>query len=156
MVRPAPDTSALMATLLGGAFSEEEIYVATGGAEVGQAFAGLAFDHLIFTGAASVARHVMRAAAANLVPLTLELGGKSPVILGRSADYATAAARIMNGKTLNGRRGFLPAGAPPHSPDPDHRSHRRDERDAGGNLRPGPAGEALQGRRRRGGLCERP
>jgi coniferyl-aldehyde dehydrogenase len=68
---------------------------------VGQAFAGLAFDHLIFTGATSIARHVMRAAAENLVPLTLELGGKRPVIIGKSADLATAAARVMNGKTLN-------------------------------------------------------
>jgi coniferyl-aldehyde dehydrogenase len=104
MIKPSeytPATSALMATMFGGAFSEEEIYVAVGGPEVGQGFAGLAFDHLIFTGATSVARHVMKAAAENLVPLTLELGGKSPVILGRSADYATAAARIMNGKTLN-------------------------------------------------------
>jgi coniferyl-aldehyde dehydrogenase len=104
MIKPSeftPATSALMATMFGGAFSEEEIYVVTGGPEVGQAFAGLAFDHLIFTGATAIARHVMRAAAENLVPLTLELGGKSPVILGRSADYATAAARIMNGKTLN-------------------------------------------------------
>jgi len=104
MIKPSeftPATSALMATLFGGVFSDEEIHVVTGGPEVGQAFAGLAFDHLIFTGATSVARHVMKAAAENLVPLTLELGGKSPVILGRSADYATAAARIMNGKTLN-------------------------------------------------------
>ena len=83
------------------AFTEEEIAVFTGGPEVGQAFSGLAFDHLVFTGATSVARHVMRAAAENLVPVTLELGGKSPVILSRGADMATAAARIMNGKTLN-------------------------------------------------------
>ena len=104
MIKPSeftPATSALMATMFGGAFSEEEIYVATGGPDVGQAFASLPFDHMIFTGATNVARHVMKAAAENLVPLTLELGGKSPVILGRSADYATAAARIMNGKTLN-------------------------------------------------------
>ena len=104
MIKPSeytPATSALMATMFGGAFSEEEIAVVTGGPEVGQAFAGLAFDHLIFTGATGVARHVMKAAADNLTPLTLELGGKSPVILGRSADVATAAARIMNGKTLN-------------------------------------------------------
>jgi coniferyl-aldehyde dehydrogenase len=96
-----PATSALMARMFGGAFSEEEIAVVTGGPEVGQAFAALPFDHLIFTGATGVARHVMRAAADNLTPLTLELGGKSPVILGRSADIAIAAARIMNGKTLN-------------------------------------------------------
>ena len=104
MIKPSeftPATSALMAQMFGGAFSEEEIAVVTGGPEVGQAFAGLAFDHLIFTGATSIARHVMRAAAENLVPLTLELGGKSPVIVGRSADMTVAAARVMAGKTLN-------------------------------------------------------
>jgi coniferyl-aldehyde dehydrogenase len=104
MIKPSeytPATSALMASMFGGAFSEEEIAVITGGPEVGQAFASLAFDHMIFTGATGVARHVMRAAADNLTPLTLELGGKSPVIIGRSADLPTAAARIMNGKTLN-------------------------------------------------------
>jgi coniferyl-aldehyde dehydrogenase len=104
MIKPSeytPATAALLARMFGGAFSEEEIVVVTGGPEVGQVFAGLAFDHLIFTGAAGVARQVMRAAADNLTPLTLELGGKSPVILGKSADLPTAAARIMNGKTLN-------------------------------------------------------
>lgn len=104
MIKPSeytPATSELLKTMFGGAFSEEEIAVVTGGPEVGQAFAGLAFDHLIFTGGTAIAKHVMRAAAENLVPLTLELGGKSPVILGKSADIATAAARIMNGKTLN-------------------------------------------------------
>jgi coniferyl-aldehyde dehydrogenase len=104
MIKPSeytPATSALMASMFGGAFSEEEIAVITGGPDVGQAFAGLAFDHLLFTGATGIARHVMKAAAENLTPLTLELGGKSPVIIGKSADLATAAARIMNGKTLN-------------------------------------------------------
>ncbi len=104
MIKPSeltPATSELMTTMFGGAFSEEEIAVVTGGPEVGQAFAGLAFDHLIFTGGTGIAKHVMRAAADNLVPLTLELGGKSPVILGKSADMGVAAARVMNGKTLN-------------------------------------------------------
>jgi coniferyl-aldehyde dehydrogenase len=104
MIKPSeftPATSDLMARMFGSVFSEEEIAVIVGGPDVGQAFSSLAFDHLIFTGATSIARHVMRAAAENLVPVTLELGGKSPVILGRSADLATAAARIMNGKTLN-------------------------------------------------------
>jgi coniferyl-aldehyde dehydrogenase len=104
MIKPSeftPATSELMANMFAGAFSDEEIAVVNGGPDVGQAFAGLAFDHLIFTGATSIARHVMRAAAENLVPLTLELGGKSPVIIGRSADMGVAAARIMNGKTLN-------------------------------------------------------
>jgi coniferyl-aldehyde dehydrogenase len=104
MIKPSeftPATSELMAKMFGELFSEEEIAVFPGGPEVGQAFSELAFDHLIFTGATSIARHVMKAAAQNLVPITLELGGKSPVILGRSADYATAAARVMAGKTLN-------------------------------------------------------
>jgi coniferyl-aldehyde dehydrogenase len=104
MIKPSeftPETSALMKTMFAKAFSEQEIAVITGGPDVGQAFAGLPFDHMIFTGATSVARHVMRAAAENLVPLTLELGGKSPVIISQSADMATAAARVMNGKTLN-------------------------------------------------------
>ncbi|HEY2177163.1 MAG TPA: coniferyl aldehyde dehydrogenase [Caulobacteraceae bacterium] len=104
MIKPSeytPATSALMERMISSVFSPEEVVVVTGGPDVGQAFAGLAFDHLVFTGATSIAAHVMRAAAENLTPLTLELGGKSPVILSRSADIKTAAARIMNGKTLN-------------------------------------------------------
>ena len=104
MIKPSeftPATSELMATMFASAFSEEEIAVFTGGPEVGQAFSSLAFDHLVFTGATSIGRHVMRAAAENLVPVTLELGGKSPVILSKSADMGVAAARIMAGKTLN-------------------------------------------------------
>jgi coniferyl-aldehyde dehydrogenase len=104
MIKPSeytPRTSELMARMFASVFSPEEVAVVTGGPEVGQAFAGLAFDHLVFTGATAIAAHVMRAAADNLTPLTLELGGKSPVILGRSADIAQAAARIMAGKTMN-------------------------------------------------------
>lgn len=110
MIKPSeftPATSELMKAMFAKAFSEEEIAVITGGPEVGQAFTSLPFDHLIFTGATSVARHVMRAAAENLVPVTLELGGKSPVILSRGADMATAAARVMNGKTLNAGQIYL-------------------------------------------------
>ena len=104
MIKPSeftPATSELMKSMFAKAFDEDEIAVFTGGAEVGQAFSELPFDHLIFTGATSVAKHVMRAAANNLVPLTLELGGKSPVILSRSADIAQSAGRVMAGKTLN-------------------------------------------------------
>ena len=104
MIKPSeytPATSDLMARMFAEAFDEDEIAVFPGGPDVGQAFSDLAFDHLVFTGATSIARHVMKAASANLVPVTLELGGKSPVILGKSADYATSAARIMAGKTLN-------------------------------------------------------
>jgi len=104
MLKPSeftPATSALMAQTLDLYFDEDEIAVILGGPEVGAAFAGLPFDHLIFTGATNVARHVMRAAAENLTPVTLELGGKSPVVIGRSADMAKTAARVMTGKTMN-------------------------------------------------------
>jgi coniferyl-aldehyde dehydrogenase len=83
------------------AFDPSELTVFSGGPEVGQAFSSLAFDHMIFTGATSVARHIMAAAAHNLVPVTLELGGKSPVVVSRSANIAEAVQRIMVGKMLN-------------------------------------------------------
>jgi coniferyl-aldehyde dehydrogenase len=104
MLKPSeftPATSALLAETLDLYFDEEEIAVILGGPDVGAAFSGLPFDHLIFTGATSVGRHVMRAAADNLTPVTLELGGKSPVVVGRSADMAKTAARVMQGKTMN-------------------------------------------------------
>ena len=104
MIKPSEfteKTSELMAKLIAQNFDEEECAVITGGPDVGAAFTALPFDHLVFTGATSIAHHVMRAAADNLVPLTLELGGKSPVVLGRSADLQKAANRIMAGKTLN-------------------------------------------------------
>ena len=82
-------------------FAEEEVAVFTGGVEVGTAFSQLAFDHMIFTGATSVGKHIMRAAAENLVPVTLELGGKSPTFIGRSADKAKAGSRIAMGKMMN-------------------------------------------------------
>lgn len=104
MIKPSeftPATSELMKEMITAAFDDTEIAVVTGGPEVGAAFTSLAFDHLLFTGATSIAYHVMRAAAENLVPLTLELGGKSPVIIGESADMEKTATRIMAGKTLN-------------------------------------------------------
>ncbi|MEO1472942.1 MAG: coniferyl aldehyde dehydrogenase [Pseudomonadota bacterium] len=104
MIKPSEfteRTSELMKRMFATAFSDEEVAVITGGPEVGAEFTKLPFDHILFTGATSIAHHVMRAAADNLVPLTLELGGKSPVILGRSADMEKAAARIMAGKSLN-------------------------------------------------------
>jgi coniferyl-aldehyde dehydrogenase len=104
MIKPSEFTEAtseLMKSVIAQYYDAEEVVVITGGPEVGAEFTKLAFDHILFTGATSVAKHVMRAAADNLVPLTLELGGKSPVILGRSADMQKAANRIMAGKTLN-------------------------------------------------------
>jgi coniferyl-aldehyde dehydrogenase len=104
MIKPSeltPATSDAMLRLFDLYFDEDEIAVITGGPDVGGAFAGLAFDHLVFTGGTSIAYHVMRAAAENLTPLTLELGGKSPVIVGKGADMTKTAARVMAGKTLN-------------------------------------------------------
>ena len=104
MIKPSEfteRTSRLMAQLISDYYPEEEVAVVTGGPDVGAAFTSLPFDHIVFTGATSIARHVMRAAAENLVPVTLELGGKSPVVIGESADIDKAAVRIMSGKTLN-------------------------------------------------------
>ncbi len=104
MIKPSeytPVTSQLMRDILEAAFDPAEIAVITGGPEVGRAFTDLPFDHLVFTGATSVARHVMAAAAKNLVPLTLELGGKSPTIISRSADVARATERVAMGKLMN-------------------------------------------------------
>jgi coniferyl-aldehyde dehydrogenase len=96
-----PKTAALMDKLFKQYFKEDEIASFLGGPETGAAFSALKLDHLIFTGATSIGRHVLSAAAANLTPVTLELGGKSPVIVSRSADLKEAAKRIMTGKSLN-------------------------------------------------------
>lgn len=96
-----PLTSALLQDLIPKYFDPVEVAIFTGGPDVGAAFSALPFDHLVFTGATSIAKHVMRAAAENLVPLTLELGGKSPTIIGITANLGVATHRIMAAKTLN-------------------------------------------------------
>ncbi|MFJ4387614.1 coniferyl aldehyde dehydrogenase [Pseudomonas sp. NPDC089408] len=96
-----PRTASLIAQLIGEHFDPLEVAVATGGEDLGKAFTAQPFDHLVFTGGTEVGKSVMRHAAENLVPVTLELGGKSPVIVGRSADIATAAYRIAVSKTTN-------------------------------------------------------
>jgi len=96
-----PATSELIDEMVGKTFDPTEIAVVTGGPEVGQAFSSLAFDHMVFTGATSVARHIMAAASKNLVPVTLELGGKSPTVISETADLREAIERIMVGKMLN-------------------------------------------------------
>ena len=104
MIKPSEfteRTSETMAELFARYFAEEEVATVIGGPEVGQDFCGLAFDHLLFTGATSIGKHVLRAAAENLVPVTLELGGKSPTIVGRSADTDRAAGRIALAKMMN-------------------------------------------------------
>ena len=104
MLKPselAPASAALLAQLIAEAFDESEVTVVTGGPEVGAAFARLRFDHLLFTGSARIGRKVASAAAENLVPVTLELGGKCPVIVGRSAKTSFTAGRIAVDKTMN-------------------------------------------------------
>ena len=104
MIKPSeftPSTSALMQELFTKYFDEDEVAVFPGGTDVGTAFSQLPFDHLLFTGAGAIAKHILHAAADNLVPVTLELGGKSPVIIGKSADLSHAAQNIMAGKTMN-------------------------------------------------------
>lgn len=104
MIKPSefnPHTSALIARLIRSVYAEEEVAVVLGGAEVGQAFCGQPFDHLLFTGATSIGKHVLRAAAENLVPVTLELGGKSPTIISRTADFKTAVTKVVVGKLIN-------------------------------------------------------
>lgn len=96
-----PRFSALFAELVGKYFKPDEVTVVTGDADVAQAFSALPFDHLLFTGSTAVGRHVMRAASANLTPVTLELGGKSPAIIGPGARLEHAVERIMLGKLLN-------------------------------------------------------
>lgn len=78
-----------------------EFAVVQGGVEVGAAFTALPFDHLIFTGGTKVGSSIMRAASASLTPVTLELGGKSPALIGGSADLGDAVRRILTAKTLN-------------------------------------------------------
>jgi coniferyl-aldehyde dehydrogenase len=104
MLKPSeftPATSTLLASLLAQGFPPEEVATVVGDAATGAAFVQLPFDHLFFTGSTSVGRLVMRAAAENLVPVTLELGGKSPVIIDRGFSIDRAAASIAFGKLLN-------------------------------------------------------
>lgn len=104
MIKPSeltPATSALMARIIGTHFAPEEMQVIVGDADVGRAFTELPFDHLFFTGSTAIGRHVAQAAARNLTPVTLELGGKSPAIVDRSCALAITAERLAFGKLLN-------------------------------------------------------
>lgn len=96
-----PRTAALFEKLVERYFKPSELVFVSGGPEVGRDFSSLPFDHLIFTGATPIGRHILHAAADNLTPVTLELGGKSPTIIGRSADIAQATERVVIGKMMN-------------------------------------------------------
>jgi acyl-CoA reductase-like NAD-dependent aldehyde dehydrogenase len=96
-----PRFGALFASLIARAFAPEEVFVVNGDAAVAKSFAALPFDHLLFTGSTAVGREVMKSASANLTPVTLELGGKSPAIVGAGFDVGESARRIMFGKLSN-------------------------------------------------------
>ena len=101
MSEATPATGEAMKAILGEAFDELEVAVVLGEVDVSRAFAATPFDHLLFTGSTETGRHVMRAAAENLTPVTLELGGKSPTLLSEDVSLAMAAERIAFGKALN-------------------------------------------------------
>jgi len=101
MSEAAPRTGELFAALVARHFDPALLSVVNGGPDLAREFVSLPFDHLLFTGSTAVGRDVMRAAAENLTPVTLELGGKSPAIVGRDIDIAEAAGKIMYGKCLN-------------------------------------------------------
>jgi len=100
-----PHFGELLGQLAGRHFSADELCIVNGGAETGREFCGLPFDHLLFTGSGAVGQQVMRAASDNLTPVTLELGGKSPAIVGPcagpSSDFDKAVMRLIVGKVLN-------------------------------------------------------
>ncbi|WP_144210523.1 coniferyl aldehyde dehydrogenase [Shewanella donghaensis] len=96
-----PATNKVLTGLLAEIFTEDEVAVVEGEADIAAQFSALPFDHLLFTGSTTVGRHVMRAAADNLTPVTLELGGKSPVIVAPDMDIDTAVERLIYGKCLN-------------------------------------------------------
>jgi coniferyl-aldehyde dehydrogenase len=104
MIKPSeltPRTAEVMREIIRKEFDEGVLAVVTGGVELGQAFSSIPFDHLLFTGSTAIGQKVYMAAARNLTPVTLELGGKSPAIIDDSADIDAAALSIVHGKTFN-------------------------------------------------------
>ena len=97
----APYTNRILREVLEEVFDQTEVAVIEGNADIAASFSSLAFDHLLFTGSTQVGKHVMRAAANNLTPVTLELGGKSPVFIGQDAPMELAVERMLYGKCLN-------------------------------------------------------
>ncbi|MCZ4080175.1 coniferyl aldehyde dehydrogenase [Rhodococcus sp. H36-A4] len=96
-----PRTAALLAEIVDASLDPDVVAIVTGGPDVAELLTSLPFDHFVFTGSSSVGKLVMANAAKNLVPVTLELGGKSPTVIGLSADIDAAAFRIAVAKTTN-------------------------------------------------------
>ena len=97
----APRTAQVLADAVARRFDLQVLAVVQGGPDVAAAFSEQPWNHLVFTGSTSVGKLIMAAAAKNLVPVTLELGGKSPVVVSDTADIANVAERIAVGKSLN-------------------------------------------------------
>jgi coniferyl-aldehyde dehydrogenase len=120
----SPHTTMLLGSMLAECFSEDEVAVFGGDVAAAQAFNALPFNHLVFTGSPRVGREVMRAAAENLTPVTLELGGKSPAIVGPAADLGDAACASLQRPSMQGRSAchpparWFPPASPPHLPGP--------------------------------------
>lgn len=114
----APATAALMRQMIAETFAEDYVAVVTGGADLAAALAALPFDHLIFTGSSRVGKLIMKAAAENLTPVTLELGGKSPALVHASYPIPLAADRICSAKFWNGGQTCV---APDYALVPGHR-----------------------------------
>jgi len=124
MLKPSestPRTSALLAEVPAEVLPIERVAVVQGGADMGAAFAALLFDHLLFTGSTAVGAKVLAAAAPNLMPVMLELGGKSPAIVAPGCVNARNGARIAAGKFLNAGQTCIA---------PDHALVHEAERDA--------------------------
>jgi len=113
-----PITSALIEQLIGDTFPEDLVTVINGDAEVATEFSSIPWNHLLFTGSTAVGRHVMRAAAANLTPVTLELGGKSPTIISEDVKMDDAIQAIVFGKAFNAGQTCI---APDYILCPEHR-----------------------------------
>lgn len=131
MVKPSeytPATSELMKSLLAEVFEEDHVAVITGGPAVGEAFTRLSFDHLFYTGSTQVGRLVAKAAAENLVPVTLELGGKSPAIVTPDYPKDAAAKSIAWGKLFNAGQTLCRTRLRPRAERHGARSRRGDHR----------------------------
>ena len=129
MIKPSelvPTTAELLKDIIAETFDPDHVTVVTGGAEVGEAFAKLAFDHLVFTGSTRVGRAVMRAAAENLTPVTLELGGKSPTIVGEDFAPDVAASRIVQDVNVFPDGAKRPGGPSEPSDEGDHHDQAAD------------------------------
>jgi len=118
MPEATPHTGRVVREMIASVFEQDHVGVVLGEMETSKAFSRLPFDHLLFTGSTAVGKQVMKAAADNLTPVTLELGGKSPTLIGEDVSIAMAAERICFGKSFNAGQTCV---APDYVLCPEHR-----------------------------------